>query len=248
MKELVDFYMQKGTYNTARAGPRLVRRYRPNAGPSTSSRAHVGNLGGMVELMSILVRSCGTASDKVPPTLLPGLETPLSLHPDDQRAVLDSAFLAQLLRDGVQLVMAIDILKHWSYENKQKSREFLTIVLEGIQKVEHPLYRYYFSVLLELFEIDDSVQTWRVDMTMVGLLRTIKNQLHSKEPVLTCIKFTKKLGKRNEKAKQWLSRNKANATEVLEHHPWVNEPEKPGARGSGAVAFLQKTRGMAIHK
>ena len=233
----------------------------------------------MVELMAILVRSCSTASPTLPPTILSGIENPLMLPKPDESAVLDSvrssfptlhiyfislypnhgfpflfkqAFLAQVLRDGVQLVMTADILKHWSFENKIRSREFLSVVIDGIKKVEHILYRYYFSVLLELLELEDSLQTWRVDNSMVNLLKIIKTELRSKEPVVACIKYTKKLAKKNDKVKQWVNKTRSATVDVLEHHPLLLEPDRPThghhRGGNPATSFLQKTRGIAGHK
>lgn len=132
------------------------------------------------------------------------------------------------------------------------------MVFDGLAKSDYITYRSYFQVIAELLDIEDSFQPYRVDTTMVQLLKLIKNVLHGKDCILTSVKYTKMLGEHNDKVKQWMAKNKAKVSEVLDHHPYANEPEKgigigggPSSPASGARAvatsLLQKPA-MLFHK
>ncbi|ELR15597.1 ubiquitin domain containing protein [Acanthamoeba castellanii str. Neff] len=259
VREYIEFYLQTGKFAPValRRGTKdEARRYRPTAGGQTSTasatKMNAPSLAGLVQTIAVLVRHTDPRNEKgsLPPTQYDP-ENVLELPNKDRDLLINSAFIIRLIKDGADPLATIDILKHYSWEDRKRSKMFLVDIKDVLNKASSEQLRLYFRIIKHLLLIQDSSQDWRIEYALVALHKSLgHSSITNKETVGACIKFIQKLSEKNDKVKAWLVKNKTISNEIVEHHQRLIQAEKEkeaaasGTGGSRSAFSLAKT----LHK
>jgi hypothetical protein len=89
-------------------------------------------------------------------TLVDAVCSPSSQRVLPQFSILHAqkkGFGARLIRDGAGPLATIDIIKHLSWEERKRSKVFMTAVKEAIHKATQEQFRPYFRVIKHIMQI-----------------------------------------------------------------------------------------------
>jgi hypothetical protein len=108
------------------------------------------------------------------------------------------AFIIRLIKDGADPLATIDILKHYSWEDRKRSKMFLVDIKDVLNKASSEQLRLYFRIIKHLLLIQvphthththndthdttlrlltlftqDSSQDWRIEYALVALHKSL---------------------------------------------------------------------------
>lgn len=169
--ELVDYYM----------GP-----YSPNLRVG-STRVRIGETNVPCDLktfiisLALMVRSQATDGSikikQLPPTILDPTVEAIPLSNFDKRMLFDRDFFSNFVKQVHHPASTIEIVSHVAWEDAERSRWFVEILMELVCRSNWDECGGYFSILTSLLQIQDSLIKFRVacifNLNDGGILHTI---------------------------------------------------------------------------
>jgi len=231
---LVDVYLAQGDFGTpvTTVNTGTIIYYRPNAGSisvtgtatpatpttSTTTKQTVGiptryvspvALRGIIDVIAAIAKGCETdkATDSAqnPNQILPLIK----LSEDQLDVLLGKIFLPKVIRDDCNIPATRDIVFHFSWENKEYSKTFTHMLLDGVLKVKWDSFRPFLKILSTLCRMRDSLYAWRVDLCLTNFVKMLEDNTNSKEGTEILAKYFFKQVEKNDEVKHWYSKNKS---------------------------------------
>lgn len=152
----------------------------------------------------------------LPPTYnLPESVPPFELSESDRAALLGDKFLPRVVHDNLNVSAISKICQHFCWEDKARSQDVLDFICKGINDVDFELFRPYFVVMLDLFNIQDSLQEFRVGCGMEKLLTVIKHNTRFKNATLHSVTHVIHMCKENDLVNEFMSHATEHWVEML---------------------------------
>ena len=188
---LVDFYM--GPFS-----PNLKpNQQRVRIGDSTSS----ADLRYFMKCLSIMVTNHSTDatnnSNKIPHTAQQN-KVYLPLQESEKKLLFHREFFSSLIKQGYHVESTQDIVAHWCFEDINKTKWMLELIMEGICRANWDACDYLFAAFIAVFSIEDSLKFTRIQLCLSykdnGMLDIIYHY-RDRYPKFThtCIKFLSEL-------------------------------------------------------
>jgi len=167
----------------------------------------------MMEIISILVRSCSTERG-TPPTIIPG--PVLELSTSDKEQLLSKLFLTKMIKEGINMEATSDILRYWCWDNERLSKILIDLICDGIDRLNFDQFKPYFHLLTSILEkIADGLVALRYDYGLTTLLKVIEKNTKYKNATESCITYFVQVGNKQKEARDWIFTNKAIVNNVL---------------------------------
>ncbi|KAL6075441.1 Ubiquitin carboxyl-terminal hydrolase [Balamuthia mandrillaris] len=199
---LVDFYM--GEFSPYWTGPR---------------RVHIGevnrvspNLETFMDAFAAIMRSVETPATKAlapkrPPTAWPDDPTFAPLHLKSRRLLFNKPFFESMMKQGYNHTTNNIVTTHLSWEDEERSYFVLSCLFKEITEVD--AMEHVFPVLTNLLRMKDSLQHWRIELTLNpkegGILSIMKTPKGDKPSfVFATIHFMMELANENKFAASYL--------------------------------------------
>jgi len=254
ISEFIEFYLQIGVYEPVVVcrGKDESQRYGRSGGQSSTTtsatKLNAPSLAGLVQTVALLVRCTDPQNEKdlLPPTLY-DTENILVLPRKDSDLLLETAFLIQLVKDGTDPLSTISILKHFSWEDRKRSKMFLFDLKEAVNKSTHMQLRSFFRVIKHLLVIPDSIQEARVEFIVVALHKALGHQISNKDAMSAAIKFIHKLYEKQDKVKAFVSKNKTLSNEILDNYQRLVQAEKEREKEANSATRSSFASAFKIH-
>lgn len=187
------------------------------------SQTNVGspNVSPPLEVLYSLLRGIKVEADELedllpPPTRYPEGPT-ISLNEEQNALLFGDRFFVRVIREGSDLKVTGQVLQYLAWQSSQKTDLFLAALLDAMSVTNNPSsFVKYSTILLYLMEIEDDLQSNRIQSCLKMILDYVSQHSKSNEIAGEAMYFFRRRCTKYPAIQAWISKNTNEINKVFQ--------------------------------